>query len=83
VLKLTHVAKILKHLFVGYGQAPPRLSLPQNVLDSNILTCTSLIQTKIFREQKWVFSSAGLLADYYFQNNKFVCSFELYMKKGI
>jgi hypothetical protein len=55
VLKLTHVAKILKHLFVGYEQAPPQLSLPQNVLDSNILTCTSLIQTKIFREQKMGF----------------------------
>ncbi len=46
MLKLTHVAKFLKLLFVGYGQAPPRLSLPQNVLYSNILTCTSLIQTK-------------------------------------
>jgi hypothetical protein len=55
VLKLTHVAKFLKHLFVGYGQAPSRLSLPQNVLDSNILTCTLLIQAKIFREQKMGF----------------------------
>ncbi len=61
MLKLTHVAKFFKHLFVDYGQAPPQLSLPQNVLDSNILTCTLLIQTKIFREQKMGFLISGII----------------------